>query len=296
MAQALCLSSGLVAQIGLSTLNFSTADPAAAGTLALGGPNATQVNVGVDNATTGMNVGTGTGLLTLGIGTGAIAKTISIGVGTDTIHVGPAASNTATIGLHGSIDLGDGTNGIHFAAAASPPTLAATGTGVINLNVNATRRWAIDGTLVGASGQASITAANFDKLFDGSLVTTHGHSGLSGADVTVPVTTDGSTTTYVVYATSADAIASAKADAIGTSKLLGVKTATGKVMIAGVTTCTMEGALTAAIGDDLYLSNVTAGRVTNVAPTTGFLVYVGQAKTAGASPSVYVRPARPLAL
>ena len=296
MAQALCISGGLVAQIGSSTLNFSTADPAAAGTLVLGGPNATQVNVGADNATTGMSVGTGTGLLTLGIGTGAIVKTISIGVGTDTIHIGPTASNTATIGLHGSVDLGDGTNGIHFAATSSPPTLAAAGTGVINLNVNATRRWAIDGTLVGASGQASITAANFDKLFDGSLVTTHGHSGLSGSDTTVSVTTDGSTTTYVVYATSADAIASAKADAIGTSKVLGVKTATGKVMMVGMTTCTMEGALSAAVGDDLYLSNATAGRVTNAAPTTGYLVYVGQAKTAGTTPSVYVRPTRPIAL
>ena len=264
--------------------------------MTLGGPNATQVNVGADNATTGMNVGTGTGLLTLGIGTGAIVKTISIGVGTDTIHIGPTGSNTATIGLHGSVDLGDGTNGIHFAATTSPPALAATGTATINLNVNATRRWAIDGTLVGASGQASITAANFDKLFDGSLVTTHGHSGLSGGDVTVSVTTDGSTTTYVVYATAADVIASAKADVVGTSKVLGVKTAANKVLMQGVTTCTMEGALTAAVGDDLYLSSATAGRVTNVAPTTGFLVYVGQAKTSGATPSVYVRPARPIAL
>ena len=209
-------------------------------------------------------------------------------------------------GTHGNIYIaqdalgiayfGAGVNGVKYTGATG--VLTAIGTGSIDLGVNATRRWSIDGVLVGATGQAAITAANFDKLFDGSAVTTHTHAGLSSSDVTVSATTDGGALNDVVYLTAADAMAAARANNATTSKAMGVRTAASKVMLTGVATCTMEGALVAVVGNDLWLSSATAGRVTNVAPSAAgeFLVYIGQAKTAGASPTVYLRPERPLAL
>lgn len=211
-----------------------------------------------------------------------------------------------TGGTHGNILLaqdgagvvyfGAGVNGVSF--TASTGALTAIGTGSINLSVNATRRWAIDGVLVGATGQVNITAANFDKLFDGSAVTTHTHSGLASSSVVVDATTDGGALYDVVYLTAADAMAAAIATGATTAKAIGVRSAASKVLMTGVSQLTMEGALTAAIGDDLWLSRTTAGRVTNVAPSASgeFLVYIGQAKTAGASPQAYIRPERPVGL
>jgi hypothetical protein len=114
--------------------------------------------------------------------------------------------------------------------------------------------------------------------------------------VVVLVPMDGGVVGDVVYLATDQSIAPARADMLATTRVMGVKVDTCAVMVLGVATVNMETGLSAAAGDDLYLSTAQSGRVTNVPPTYGFLVYVGQAKTPGSSPEVYIDPARPIAL
>jgi len=77
MGQALHISNGLVSQIGSNILTLETLDRTSAGTLVLGGANATTVTLGGNAATTTINIGTGAGA----------AKTINIGAGPATTSI-----------------------------------------------------------------------------------------------------------------------------------------------------------------------------------------------------------------
>lgn len=104
----------------------------------------------------------------------------------------------------------------------------------------------------------------------------------SGATV-IPICTP-------VYIVTADKIAPAKADAVETTKVVALATAAVAISAAGI--CQTEGVLVATTaqwdvvtggaggltaGSVYYLSNVTAGLITTTAPTTGYVVEVGQA-------------------
>jgi hypothetical protein len=256
---------------------------------------ATVTNSGGDTVIAGgagLTTGAG-GDLTLAGGASGVG-----GTGGDAYVRGGASSTNGNVYLGDTntvnVFMGAGTNGIQYDSATN--TLVAIGTGSINLDTTNNRLEINGGAVV---HHANMTATNFAILFNGGDASAlHTHAGLSSSDVSVSVTTDGSSTTFVCYITAADAIASAQANAATSSKAIGVRTAANTLMITGVTTIQMEGALTASIGDDLWLSATQAGAITNVAPSTAgqFLVYIGQAKTAGNTPSVYLRPERPLAL
>jgi len=210
-----------------------------------------------------------------------------------------------TGGAHGNILLaqdgagivyfGAGANGLSF--TASTGVLVAIGSGAINLDTVGSRLQ-IKGSAV--TDNAGITAGNFLKLFDGSSdVTSHTHAASASTTTDVPVAVDGAAVNDVVYIAAADTITIAQANGATAARAAGVRTAANTVRIAGIATVQIEGTLIVAAGDDLYLSTTSAGDVTNAVPGSGFITYVGQAKTGGTGPatiSMYVRCERPIAL
>ncbi len=79
----------------------------------------------------------------------------------------------------------------------------------------------------------------------------------------------------VGYLSANNTLAKARADASGTTDALGVYMGTAsQVATAGSMSCMLVSGLTLAAGDTLYLSTATAGRFTNVAPSSaGQFVY-----------------------
>jgi len=89
-----------------------------------------------------------------------------------------------------------------------------------------------------------------------------------------------------VYISAADTVKKAKADAVGTSDVIGlVRTAsiaasvTGDIQVGGVLSSAdwtaVVGGVTLTSGSIYYLSQATAGQLTTTAPSTGFIVQVG---------------------
>jgi hypothetical protein len=124
--------------------------------------------------------------------------------------------------------------------------LGTTGTGNINLPSNGTTRFQIEGVAVTDS---NITAANFDKLFDGSDVgALHTHAGLAASDLTeTGVTTNTGGTTldslgsgYFAFVSGANALQPTDADTEAEARCFGLYTVTtGTVKTAGVGTVAM---------------------------------------------------------
>jgi hypothetical protein len=124
---------------------------------------------------------------------------------------GGAKQGTGTLG---SVYVGDSavyTSDVHLGATSVPisvdgnmtmaagTTLATTGTGNINLPNNASAKFQIEGTAVGAT----VTAPNLDELTDGSSTALHTHSGIGAVDTPAVA---GETLVYgqpVVYANAA---------------------------------------------------------------------------------------------
>ena len=159
------------------------------------------------------------------------------------------------------------------------------GTGAIDLSTDNTVPGAvffrIDNVPVGATGGTAITALNFDKLFDGSVVTTHTHSGLSGSslDVAGLDTTTKSVTTglFGFQDSTANEMDLTDADAPAKSFCFGGNTGTaGTMRIAGVVAAAKFNTddLTPVNGAPVFLSPATkdtgtaAGKLTSKAPST----------------------------
>lgn len=221
------------------------------------------------------------------------AGTASTGNGGNLTLAAGAAGGGGTSGL---ILIGNsGTSSIALGAtntwSLSVPggLLGASGAANINLPNNASARFQIQSAAV----SANVTAANLGTLTAGvtsDAAQLHTHSA-------VPVPTSGETGTVavgdVVYIDSSDNMAKSQAD--GTAEeavVVGVKVATNAVAMTGVATCNMETG-TATQGSALYLAD-TAGKVSHAAPPYGFVTFVGTAKTASATPLVYLQPARPV--
>jgi hypothetical protein len=145
-----------------------------------------------------------------------------------------------------------------------------------------------------------MTAANFATLFNGGDASTlHVHVGTAAAYVDVTAAVDGASVNDLVYIAASDTITVAQASTLAGSRALGVKSAAGNVRVSGVATVGIEGTLVVAAGNDLYLSTTSAGKVTNVVPESGYITYIGQAKTGATGPAtctMYVRCERPIAL
>ncbi len=191
-----------------------------------------------------------------------------------------------------NVYLGDGTDGFQFDLATR--TLVAIGTGSINLDTTGSRL-EINGTAVSGTG---VTAANFDSLFDGSNVTCHTHSGLASSSVIVPATSGG-TANRVCYVSAADALTSAIATGVDSSRVVGVCSSDGNVQLAGTANNVPVDGTLPTPGQPVYLSVTTAGSVQKDPPSsTGqYIVQVGICKSAAAGVcSFYIHVQPPIAL
>jgi len=89
-------------------------------------------------------------------------------------------------------------------------------------------------------------------------------AAVAGTDYSVVTLTTAQPANTAVTVGGAAAIATAAA----TSRVAGIVTATNTVKVLGICTCDVEGALSIAQGDVVYLSATEFGAVTNVAPST----------------------------
>lgn len=136
----------------------------------------------------------------------------------------------------------------------------------------------IGDTALGNFAKATLTAG-------ANVSITNGAGSVTIAAGTVTLTTAQAANTAVTVAGAA-----AIATAASTSRVAGIVTATNTVQVLGVCTCIVEGALSIAAGDAVYLSATEAGKVTNVAPSTATQVVaeLGIATAADASGTVTV--------
>lgn len=149
-------------------------------------------------------------------------------------------------------------------------TLGTTGSGNINLPNNGSARFNIEGVPV----DANVTAANLIALTDGSQITLHSHAATSSTTITkVAANTIGAN--QVAYLTATGEIDLAQANSLSTSQsTIGVaptqiiSTNPGLIQLVGEIAIEFDGGLTLDENDPVYLSATTAGRATNVAPST----------------------------
>jgi len=118
----------------------------------------------------------------------------------------------------------------------------------------------IGNTALGNFAKATLTAGTGIAITNGS------------GSITITATTDYSVVTLTTAQPANTAVtvggAAAIATAASTSRVAGIVTATNTVKVLGICTCDVEGALSIAAGDVVYLSATEAGAVTNVAPST----------------------------
>jgi len=198
--------------------------------------NATTIVARADNTDTSKTTIGGTTIA------GSAALTVSSsGAGALTLTSAVAATWSTTAGVltlngTGGIALqGNATPALAVNAAGTAITVQAgavlgtTGTGNINLPSNGTARFQIEGVAV---TNANITAANFDKLFDGSDVgALHTHSGLATSSVIITgLTTTGLADGDFGYISSADTVSKTDAAAVASSLAVGVNTGTAGSM------------------------------------------------------------------
>ena len=250
----------------------------------------------------GLTTGTGGALNLQGGASGAG------GTGGSVYVNGGAAATNGNVYIHQANTtntfLGDGTNGLKFNNATGALTLSAIGTGIIDLphtvgGIPTTNNFKIGGTAV----SNNVTATNLGTLTGGGDAgALHTHSGLSGSSVDVPVAAGTAVAGQVSYvsATGTSIPATAGGTAIA-ARALGVNQTATSVRQLGVATVAIEGTLVVTAGDELYLSAATAGKVTNVPPSTPgqFITFLGIAKTGATGPAtcdVYLNVDRPLAL
>jgi len=201
--------------------------------------NATTVVARADNTDTSKTTLGATSLA------GSAALTVSsAGAGALTLTSAVAATWSTTAGVltlngTGGIALqGNATPALAINAAGDAITVQAgavlgtTGTGNINLPSNGSARFQIESVAV---TNANITAANFDKLFDGSDVgALHTHSGLATSTVVITgLTTTGLADGDFGYISAADTVSKTDATAVASSLAIGMNAGTAGSMVTG---------------------------------------------------------------
>jgi hypothetical protein len=119
----------------------------------------------------------------------------------------------------------------------------------------------IGDTVQGRFEAASLTAGSGVTITPGAGSIT---ISATGTDSTLVTLTTAQAANTAVTVGGAAAIATAAS----TSRVAGIVTATNTVKVLGICTCDVEGALSIAAGDVVYLSASEAGAVTNVAPSS----------------------------
>jgi hypothetical protein len=206
--------------------------------------------------------------------------TTLIDAGTVTGVVTIAATATSSISTSaGALNL-DGFTGISLKVAATESlaiaattvtvkggvTLTTTGTGKIDLPTGGNL---LIGTV--ATSGTNFTAANFNKMWDGSVVasTLHSHTASPASQVEVSgLTTTGLADGDAGYISANSTLTKAIATAMSTSRVFGSNEGTaGTMTVAGVIdNQNVDAGITILAGEALYLSKALAGAVTNVAP------------------------------
>jgi len=194
----------------------------------------------------------------------------------------------------------DGSDVVTDVTASAP--LASSGGATPNISLTG-----VIGVANGGTGQSSLTS--------GALVVGNGGSavnslspGSNGQVLTVvggawaasslPAATDYSvvalTTAQAANTAVTVAGAAAIATAASTSRVAGIVKATNSVQVLGICTCDVEGALSIAAGDAVYLSASEAGAVTNVAPSASGAVVaelgIATAASSGGAVAVLWQP------
>lgn len=215
--------------------------------------------------------------VTLQSGTYTLAKdadTLLVGSGIDAniaqpLAVGGALATALNLGKVGILTTILGTaNLAGNTTIGAGATLSTTGTGQINLPNNASARFQVEGTSVGAT----VTAANFNTLTNGSNADAlHTHSFTGGSSLVITgLTTAGLATGDATYVSASNTLSKTSADAIGTARFFGVYTGTaGSAQVAGVANITLNGA-NPSFGAPVFLETTgpNQGKVTATAPST----------------------------
>jgi hypothetical protein len=146
----------------------------------------------------------------------------------------------------------------------------------------------IGNTANGRFEAASLTAGSGITITPGAGAITI--AATAGTDYSVVTLTTAQPANTAVTVAGAAAIATAAS----TSRVAGIVTATNTVKVLGICTCIVEGVLSIAAGDVVYLSAATAGRVTNVAPSTATQVVaelgIATAASSGGTVAVLWQP------
>jgi hypothetical protein len=146
----------------------------------------------------------------------------------------------------------------------------------------------IGDTVDGRFEAATITAGTGISVTNGAGSITIAATG--GTDYSVVTLTTAQAANTAVTVAGAAAIATAAS----TSRVAGIVTATNTVKVLGIVTCDVEGALSIAAGDAVYLSASEAGAVTNVAPSTATQVVaelgIATAASSGGTVAVLWQP------
>lgn len=147
-------------------------------------------------------------------------------------------------------------------------TLGTTGSGTINLPNNGSSTFKVEGVAV----SANVTAANLATLTGGGNADSlHTHTAVQASSLDLAGLTLFATPVVgeVAYISANNTVARAKADAGSTSGAVGAYAGTAAtILIGGKISLLFDAGLTLTAGDKVFLSAATAGRVTNVAPST----------------------------
>lgn len=280
---------------GINTLSGATTIPAANGgahNVALYVANNVRIDgdtvVNGSLYTTSVDVPSPSGELDLGTAFATSIHIGSVGVltevlgdfkvdGAETIVGTSTFQNNLTV--LGSLQVTDGyspplinaTNG-YVALNSDTTSTTPDGTGVLLQNDGYTGLEVDYGGSTGAVNLWVPSGAILQATGTGQIIAT---SSTGTADVTISVTASGFTVGQLGYISAAGAVTKAKADALSTSYVVTVAPASNPTTtgyVAGSVKMALD-ANTYNPGDRLYLSDATAGQVTNVAPsTTGHVV------------------------
>lgn len=183
------------------------------------------------------------------------------GAGTDgVINIGDSATSTVNLGAAGVTTTATGTFTIQAGSE-----LNTTGTGMIDLP----SLFQINNVAV----SSNVTAANLTELTGGGATTLHTHAAAAATSLTQPGLTLWSTPASgeIGYVSGDDTVAKCIATALSTSRFFGAYAGTASTLtVAGVVPMLFVSGLTSiTAGTPVFISTVTAGRVSKNGTSTG---------------------------
>lgn len=266
-ASSLTTSSGALTLTSAAAATWSST----AGNLAITGGAALQLAAAAGNEVV---VNDGSADVDFRVESNAQTHALFVDAGND--RVGVFAST-----LTHTFNVGDGTNS-NFSVASGGRIHTYDGSAPTDGQV------LIGDTAGGNFAKAALTAGSGITITNGAGSITI--AAVAGTDYSVVTLTTAQAANTAVTVGGAAAIATAAS----TSRVAGIVTATNTVKVLGICTCDVEGALSIAAGDVVYLSASEAGAVTNVAPSTATQVVaelgIATAASSGGTVAVLWQP------